>query len=99
MTRNDQQPGHLKTAPGAPEKPASTGSMNNMNKGKIAVIAIVAAGIAAAALLAGHTLGGDGDDRLDHGADGSWERRALGNDIASCSDGATALVAEHNHQR
>lgn len=47
MTRNDQQPGHSKTAPGAPEKPASAGSMN---KGKIAVIAIVAVGIATAAL-------------------------------------------------
>ena len=41
----------------------------------------------------------DGDDRLDHGADGSGERRALGNDIASCSDGAAAFMAEHNHQR
>ncbi|GAA4160810.1 c-type cytochrome [Shinella granuli] len=46
MTRNDQQRGHSKNAPGAPEKRASAGGMN---KGKIAVIAIVAVGIAAAA--------------------------------------------------
>lgn len=47
MTRNDQQRGHSKNAPGAPEKRASAGGMN---KGKIAVIAIVAVGIAAAAI-------------------------------------------------